>query len=372
MREKNADTRTVQKKSKRKNFFMRLSLFKRFLMIYCGILAVGIIIGLFMLYGLLRDYEAGLPQNTMDEILEEFQADRIDKLLDESGLTLNEFESNEVVAAYLKEKIASNEISYRKKSGEYSEETPVYVIYAGKSPLARVELVEKRKNAHHFTEWKLGSIQLDEYMKGKTVSVTVPKGSVVTLNGIELSDSYISENDVEFTPCTNVSDYVEKPVNTVYQIENLISDPVIVVNRNGQELELSVEGHDITALYPGDEALYAELEQHIKDFGRSYGRYLINRGSLSNLQSYMVGIARESVADIPAVWAFLYGMTYSYDFQNEKVSNFIKYSEDCFSCDISFDLYVNWGSGSKTYETGLLCTYVKTDGKWMLADFAIN
>ena len=104
----------------------------------------------------------------------------------------------------------------------------------------------------------------------------------------------------------------------------------------------------------------------------TYGRYIINRGSLEKLSSYMVGYAKEYVNDIPAVWAFLYGKTFTYEFQNEEVTNMQKYSDACFSCDIKFDLYVDWKTGNKTYNTNLTYTFVKINGNWVVADMIIS
>ena len=42
--------------------------------------------------------------------------------------------------------------------------------------------------------------------------------------------------------------------------------------------------------------------------------------------SYMVGTAAEYVSDIPAIWAYLWGKSYTYQFNNESITNFRKYS----------------------------------------------
>ena len=53
-------------------------------------------------------------------------------------------------------------------------------------------------------------------------------------------------------------------------------------------------------------------------------------------------------------------------------SNFRKYSDNCFSCDVYYDLYVDWKDGNKTYNTSVTYTYVKTNGAWYVADFILN
>ena len=47
--------------SGKKNFFKKLSGFKKFLVIYASALVVIIAVALVLLYGLLKDYEAGRP-----------------------------------------------------------------------------------------------------------------------------------------------------------------------------------------------------------------------------------------------------------------------------------------------------------------------
>ena len=45
---------------------------------------------------------------------------------------------------------------------------------------------------------------------------------------------------------------------------------------------------------------------------------------------------------------------------------------NCFSCDVYYDLYVDWKDGNKTYNTSVTYTYVKTNGAWYVADFILN
>ena len=58
----------------KKNFFKRLSGFKKFLVIYASVLVVIIAVALVLLYGLLKDYEAGRPANTMDKLVSHIEA----------------------------------------------------------------------------------------------------------------------------------------------------------------------------------------------------------------------------------------------------------------------------------------------------------
>ena len=62
----------------------KLSIFKKFLCIYCGILLLAGVITLIMLHSLLKDYEEGMPSGTMDKIVNQFTPDGIGKLLSDN------------------------------------------------------------------------------------------------------------------------------------------------------------------------------------------------------------------------------------------------------------------------------------------------
>ena len=109
----------------------KLSNFKKFLCIYCGILLLAGVITLIMLHSLLKDYEEGIPSGTMDKIVNQFTPDGIGKLLSDNDVKVNEFETNDTITSYFTDKLNDGTVSYKKKAGEYSEKTPVYVVYAG-------------------------------------------------------------------------------------------------------------------------------------------------------------------------------------------------------------------------------------------------
>ena len=171
----------------------------------------------------------------------------------------------------------------------------------------------------------------------------------------------------------------------MYDVGQLIAKPDITAKLNGKDLTVDYDTSVSTPeprrcsttawlpiYYPSDDELYKSMESRIYTIAEQYGAYIINRGSLSKLSSYMVGTAAEYVSDIPAIWAYLWGKSYTYQFNNESITNFRKYSDKCFSCDVYYDLYVDYKTGNTTYKTSLTYTFVKQNGTWMLADFLIN
>lgn len=363
---------TKRRKKKGKNF-------KKFLLIYSGIFAIFAIVTWVLLFSFIKDYEEGQPKHVMVDMVEEFSADKLKELIG-NDIATSEFESKDAVISYIEESAKGGELSYRKKAGEYSEETPVYELVSGKTPIAKVSLASNKKNKHKFKVWTIGSVNISDYISGddaRVYKITAPAGSEVTVNGIKVSDAYIKEAAVEFDPCKHVGDYVTKPVMTEYEIRGLIFDPQVAATLNGVALEMDQKEDDTkkdeaTFLFPSDDALLAERTPAVESIAKNYGLYLINKLSLDTLYDVMIGAAADYVSDIPAIWAYKGGGHES--FEDMSVTNCRRYSDDCFSVDVYYKLTVKWDSDEiedKVYKTSMTYTYVKYNGDWRLADFVL-
>lgn len=360
----------AQKKNKKKKF--RLSGFGRFLVIYSGCIVVIMLVLLFLLYGLLKDYEGGIPDNTMAEIARDFTPDRVETLIQKDTIEISEFESTDYIVQYLKDALREQTVSYKRKSGEYTNNNPVYLVLAGEKPIAKVKLADNGLNGHKFQTWKLGEIIFDGFVDASGgAEITAPSAAVVKINGVVVKDSYVTETDIVVSETRNVGEYTEVATSRKIKVDKLMTTPVVTAELDGKELEAVWVQNQCTFQYPKDDALLAEITDRALTVSESYGRYIINRGNLSQLQSHMVGNAKELVSDIPAIWAYLYGKTYTYEFRNESVTNLVKYSDTCVSCQIHYDLYVDWTAGNTNYDTNMVYTFVKIDGVWYLADFSI-
>ena len=364
------NTEKIKKKNSKK---MKLNKFGVFLLAYSGILVSIVIVLLLLLHGVLKDYEKSMPNNTMSQVVKAFTSDNIEQLLNDNSVKVNEFETVSSVADYFKLKMQDNEVTYKRKSGEYTNTTPIYVIKAGDATIAEVALTENGKNAHKFTEWKLDSISFDGYIDAQNdVTITAPSAAEVKLNGVKISESYITQKDIKLDITKNVDAYVKAPINVVYKVSGLMTQPKITASLNGIDLSVTVEGKVCSVNYPTDAALFEAQKPNINNLNEAFGKYLINRGTLETLNKFLVGNAKKNMSNIEATWAFLYGKTYTYEFRNQTYTNMIKYSDTCFSCQTFYQLYVKWGEGEKTYDTSMIDTFVKINGSWYLADFSFD
>jgi len=365
--------KNTQKNKKNTLKKIKLNKFGVFLLAYSGILISVVIVLLLLLQGVLKDYEKSMPNNTMSKIEKEFTPDNIEQILNDNPVKINEFETVSSIADYFKLKMQDNEVTYKRKSGEFTDTTPVYVVKAGDATIAKVTLAENGKNAHKFTEWKLDSISFDGYIDAKNeITITAPSSAEVKLNGIKISESYITKKDIKLELTKNVDPYVKAPTNVEYKVSGLMVQPNITASMNGVDLGVTVDGKVCSVNYPTDAVLFEAQKPNINALNEAFGKYLINRGSLDTLNKFLVGNAKKNMSNIEATWAFLYGKTYTYEFRNQSFTNMIKYSDNCYSCQTFYQLYVKWGEGEKTYDTSMIDTFVKINGSWYLSDFSFD
>lgn len=345
--------------------------FKKFLAYYSIALALIGVFFLILLFFFLKDYEKSIPTNEMDKILADMKTSKLESIIEEANIEYNEFENGELISSKLQTIIENNELTYSKKLGEYSATNPVYKVSAGDSDICTIRLKKETKKTGFFKNWDLEDISFNALVDSEELVVTVPSNSSLYLNDILVPDSYKTSSAVTFEPCLNVSKYVDTPTEDIYTITGLNIMPEIRIEYDGNQLEYEQTDNNIVAYYPSVDSMYDEASTKAMEVLECYGKYIINRGSLETLSSYMVGTAREYVANIPAVWAFLVGRKFSYEFRDMSTSNFRVYSKDCYSIDVSCVLYVNWGDGEKSYETSYRYTFVKVKGNWKVADLSV-
>ncbi len=351
----------------------KIGSFGIFLIAYSAIILVVISIGLIYLNGLLKDYDTSLPNNVMKGVVEKFTSDNIGSLLEESKVELSRFEKIDVVVENLQETLSKGKASFRRKAGEYTDAKPVFVVSIDKTVIAKVSLEKTGENSHGFDEWKVGDISFSDSVKADNkVTIVAPEKAIVTVNGVLVSDEFKKGDDKLLDESKNISEYTDNIYFREYEITGLIQKPEIEVSLEDKVLSFEEEDGEYFFDFPANDELLESQKEHIEEINRHYGMYIINRGNLDKLKSFMVGKAKEYISDIPAVWAYLWGDTYTYEFQDMTIDNMKMYSENCFSCKTYFNLYVDYHKDDVNYPTDMEYIFVKIDGEWFLADFIIN
>jgi len=241
-----------------------------------------------------------------------------------------------------------------------------------------------------------------------TVTVTVPAGAQLTVNGRKVPES--EKSSVKADPAAIGSggmmlgryDVYELgsipqalPELDRYEFTGFLALPNITCEYQGTALEpasFKVSAYDVTVEYdllPEDIAAYdQERISDAKDFAAKYIKYICGGGAMedpSNADAFnanyaaILGEMIEGTAGYVNVMESYreVNLLKSWDsFETGSVAygNYIKYTESCISCTLKFDLVTRITSGDETVETGssqvtMNILQVNYGGSWRIWGF---
>ncbi len=342
-------------------------------LVVIALIAIQIAMGQLNVY--LARYEASQPKHAANEVFEANFAD-FDPIayLERFDDSIFGLETRENVAAYLSEKTKGTEFSYYSVS---SSESGVYK-YAVKSDnvkIAEFTLVEC-DGEDGFKSYKEGEFSI-YFAANEDVEVTVPRGSVVTLNGKNLDESYIIENDIPDEHNAFLFDGVAGVYYTKYKVGGLVASPKIEAKLKDVALSLVETDNGYEAVREYNEALKAEHSEYVLSALQNYatyiqGRYSDGGVSLGSVISYFDPTSKvyATVKNVSNKYVNSYD---SYEFRNEKADEFIQYDENTFSCRVSFSQVLHL-KGAEDYIDNIDYTlYLRKVGdKFLIYDMERN
>lgn len=361
--------------------------FKLGLLVYTIVGALLILFALTFFWKFIKHYEDSMPVHTIDKLVKEFEKGDVTELFEGEAAELSmisEFngdaqeQKNYWISAY-NEYIKGKKITYI-KAKDYTEKKPIYVVKADDVKIAEISLKpSKKRNGSNFKIWEYDSISISDYIskivKSTDVKVQVPEGTVVTLNGVRVGDSYQIES-TEVEELKIAGQYMTKsPKLITYEIKSLFGSPEIKATLNEQELELVEEKGILTGTYPASEEFEKEMEEYVDKVVVAYAKNFIN--VQKKILPYVMKESElyESIKSATTAW-YPNSKIESYEFAEKEIDNFQIYGEDCFSCDVRYVLNIKFISSYKVddpTETGSFKWYfVKKDDTWYLTALTYN
>ena len=327
----------------------------------------------------LIDLEASLPKYGMDEVMAAISENRVDDIIREDTLvTVAKYEGLNEYRGLLKQKLASGEVTMQ-ESKQATKEVPRYTVFAGGQPVMDVSLKVTGKNDHDLDLWGYDKFYADDYSISDTVyEITVPDGSVVTVNGHTLDDSDIAldadgnRKIAEIKDLKVIEQYLDHvPSYITYAVKGFIVEPVFSVkSRDGEDMPLSQDGTSYSADLPYYASAADEVKEIVPTIMEAYGLHFIGKNT-GGVYKYLLPDSQYK-EDVKSVVTYFYPTERitTYEFGNETCDDFVTYSEDCVSCHIYFDLIVRFNSAAyKTKNEGSDATWIflKRDGTWYLS-----
>ena len=346
-----------------------------------ALIAIFITFGAFKSY--LKDYQKSLPETVATDVANKLTTDEASKILTtETVVTKNRFDSFDNYISSIIAKLSTGEMVV-KESKKSTKETPLFTIYADNKPVLDMTLVSKGQSRHKLETWDYDKFYPDEYnISGDTYLISAPTGSVVTVNGVELGDSDIAKDEngnaivTDIEVLKNVKDYISSvPTFTTYQAAGVDGEPEIkVVDKDGNELALTQNGKEYVASMSMDQAMIDEQKPYVEEVIKAHGEHFLDISS--SIYNYIMPNS-ELYENIQGTVTNFYSTSKiaNYTFDNVTVDNFIQYTDNCYSCDIYYDLNVTFNTAG--YEpqnegSNMTWVFVEKDGKWYLTDTLIK
>lgn len=151
------------------------------------------------------------------------------------------FESAETVAGDLFDAaVQGQRLSFRPDSEKTSRLAPVYILSAGENDLLTLTAsYDKASRTWKVDEAPLKALQAE----ARTLTITVPEGSAVSVNGTALSEEYITDSRVPYTGISELETQFDTcPYRMTYTVPGIYEAVQVDVSREAGVLLLYSDG----------------------------------------------------------------------------------------------------------------------------------
>lgn len=321
----------------------------------------------------LMQYEASQPERKMEQIVADIENGRLGDyfIVTADG---SKYEDKDIYRKAYRARVNGKKITFKKDPAS-ALEAPEYGLYADDDLFGIVTLKEVTKEPLMFilslSTWAIEKTQ-SVYETGKeSVEITVPDIYQVYVNDVVLDDNAVLVFGEDIPIFRYVKEYVEVPTQLTYQVEGLAHEPEIkVCDQNGNEVKVVRETVDGTLVVKVDEFLStkmpAELEEMVINNEKLYSNFLtrdVEKSSIVDL------FPKDSLyLDYRDGWTISKHNTPV--FTDEKVTNYVPYSEDLFSCEVYMMKSMYIPRTGKTIEQSLheRVYYGRINGKWKILE----
>ena len=342
-----------------------------------SLIAASIIVALLLVYltMILKDYEEAQPKHvaeqTFADYFENFDADEFARQFSENG----GYEDADEVAKVLRQMTSGKEIKYYRVSTGM-DQSYKYIVKAGDEKFASFKLVEDTEAQNRFKTYKSTDFQLF-LNAGESVTVEVPRGYKLFLNGKEIGEDDIVQKDIKTDASVHMPEGVEGILYNKYTVSGLLTEPEIkVTDENGKEANVAEKNGTYRADVIYTDSLKNEYHEWIMKGMKRYAEYMQhssnNPVTFGEISVYF-DPSSDLYEDIKTeenmfVWDYD-----SVEYENDDTGEYIKYDDNTFSCRVKF-VQVLHKYGEEDYKDHLdLTLYLrKVDGQFLIYDMGQN
>ena len=364
---------------------------KTFWAVYAAVVAVLLIllaVLLIVLTRFLAAYEASQPVHAAQALFDEcFAGGDFSRAYEKSGFTPGPFEDVSAVDAALKRWGEGKDLVFYPVKAE-ADHARYNVIFA--DPVQEETVTEEAGAVSHrdvslkiatmvfrrsekdlgfgFKGWDFEKLEMS--LTGReSVSVTVPAGAALTLNG-----KPVPEDTAVSTQASPYNAFLPEGVTgitwTEYRVEGLFAAPEVkCADKDGVEMALEAdESGRLTARLNYRKDLEEELADFVRKGMEAYACYIQADGPIGTVAKYFdtSSLFYRNTARNPGIWVIDHN---GYHFENETVTDFYAYNDEILSCRVDMTQVLT-KSRSEDYRDHMRMTVFlhKVNGAWRIYD----
>lgn len=336
----------------------RNAMFVIFLILYIivGILVIRSVMKKARVY--LAEYEASRPQYKIGEYVSNLDSDFYSKMIRQAveHLEINEYETPAGIMKALAPDDLNRPAEYTYvKAENFSDSKPSYYLLRNEKAVATLGLDRSGWTAKYsFPEWSVEDpvsvMQIDAQPVYK-LSVTMPKGSYLYVNGKRVQNEMLTETESELQLTNTELNFMKQPVSVKCVIEGLYAPPVVEVTDAGgialapETVPKPDEPEQIYLFAQADERdPDPDLLARAEELTKAYIEYVANKdtdrfNNLAKLNNYLLpgsdaaNLMQMIVNDV--YWNNPYSMRTDKVLKAEHLK---MYSEKLCTCDVRFDI----------------------------------
>lgn len=329
--------------------------------------------------GWLLDYQAAQPDVKAESVFSQlFTNPDWDALYVASGVEDSPFEGKEQFVTYMNNRVDPTQLTYLETSAGLSGGKK-YVVRMGDTQIATFTLTDQSQQNTtetglgrftHVPDWQLGAVEVFFQREG-TYRIRKQDNHTALLNGVTVTDDYTIQ-----VASTKADAYL--PTGTkgnsicLQEINGLMEKPTVeIFDETGAQMEVSYD-EDTQTFSEGLQGSTIDVQEKTAALGaaESYCKWMIeeltDRGTLAKYydptsEAYKK-IARLGHYDL---WA---QDNDGYEFKNEEITNFVRYSDTLFSCRVTLtmEVKVRIDGSTKSFDYAQSLFFSKNDsGNWL-------
>lgn len=354
--------------------------FVKGLVIYGIVLLVLIGAGLAVLWGFLAAYEESRPHIAIDAYVEQLTTEHIvDSSMEILEAVDTHIQSEEACRERMLEALAG-EFSYARMASECTDVTQVYMLRCGKQVIGSFAITASGEGAFGFTPWEISGEEFDLsfLINPEVISITVPEGYVISVNGVALDESYIVDTEEErYDILEDYYDQYSLPVivRHTYEAGPFLNDEFVmeVTDRQGNPF-VTDESYDVYApIHNVAEEQQEKLDAFLAEFLDRYVEFAGCSNKSLNLNFHrLVGYIVPDSSLVTRLREAMDGMQYAQSRGDEitdiQVNHYVQLADGAYLCDATYKVETIGNEGKVETTTNVRIVILENEGKF-LVDF---